>query len=68
MSGHNYRQKYLKYKTKYLELKNQYGGDRCPFKVGSYIVITGPVGDPDVHRIGEITELHFVNKNIHLYF
>jgi len=57
----DYKQKYLKYKQKYLELKNQYGGDRCPFEVGSYVVITGPVGDPYLHRIGKITQLHFEN-------
>jgi hypothetical protein len=60
----DYKQKYLKYKTKYLELKNIYGGNRCPFEVGDYVIITGPVGDPHLGQNGNITHLHFVNKNI----
>ena len=60
----DYKQKYLKYKNKYLQLKNLSGGNRCPFEVGDYVIITGPVGDPHLGQNGNITHLHFVNKNI----
>jgi hypothetical protein len=59
----DFKEKYLKYKLKYLELKNQYGGkNKCPYKVGYKVLINGPVGDPYLSREGTITEVHFIRS------
>ena len=55
----DYREKYLKYKNKYIELKNLIGGDKCNFKVGDKVRVTYN-GNPYV--TGVITELHFVQS------
>ena len=75
----DYKEKYLKYKQKYLslanlkkdsfvqkneylDLKNQYGGDKCKYKIGDKVRIIGPVGDLYMYKYGIITELHFVQS------
>jgi len=59
-----YYKKYLKYKNKYLNLRNQFGGNRCPFSVGDQVRIKGPPTDPFLNRVGTITFLKFENKTI----
>jgi hypothetical protein len=56
----DFKQKYLKYKQKYINLKNHIGcEDRCPFKIGECVIITGSVDDPDINKFAKITDLLF---------
>ena len=59
-----YYKKYLKYKQKYINLRNQSGGDRCPFSVGDQVRIKGPPTDPFLNRVGTITYLKFENRTV----
>jgi len=62
----NYEEKYLKYKTKYLELKNTIGGDNPAARVGSLKNAIFNEGFPEV-TYNENNTCLIDNKNICLF-
>jgi hypothetical protein len=56
----SFKEKYLKYKERYLNLKNQQGGiHSCPFRINQVVRIIGPAGSPNFNLFGKIYGIKF---------
>jgi hypothetical protein len=63
----NFDKKYLKYKNKYLKLRNQTGGSKCPFNIGDLVMYDGdPIMYDGKNRIirGKFGTINKLNYNI----